>query len=68
MKMLLIMLAMLLNFQTATVHETYNDIVCFETKDGNLYECYGWIDNPDTEYLLIIVNDQVVEFMEVEGG
>ena len=66
--MMNMILALLTAFslQTATVHCTYNDVVCFETQTGERYECYGWVDNPTGDYLLVMAGDAVVEFVEVQ--
>ena len=64
MKMLLVMLSMMINLQPATVHKTYDDIVCFETRDGNLYECYGYVEDHTADYLLVMVDGQIIEFVQ----
>lgn len=63
-----IILALLLMFQLrpAVLHETYNNIACFETNDGNLYEAYS--DYPETlevgNYILIFYGDNLVGFVQ----
>lgn len=50
--------------QAATLHATYDNVACFETQDGNLWEVY--VDAPETldvygEYSLVMVGDAVVQ-------
>lgn len=64
MKILLIVLAMLVNFQSATLYETHDDVAVFETTDGNLWEVYVDEEPATGEYELMFVGDAVVQFAQ----
>lgn len=63
---LILALLMTVSIQTATLHCTHDDVACFETKDGNLWEVY--VDKPDAlavgEYDLLFVGDVIVQFAQ----
>lgn len=63
---LILALLMTVNIQTATLHCTHDDVACFETKDGLLWEVY--VDEPDIlmvgEYSLLFVGDNIVQFAQ----
>lgn len=64
MKTIIILIAMLFNFQSATLHSTYDNIAVFETADGNLWEVYTDSEPESGEYELMFCGDAVVQFIQ----
>ena len=64
MKILLVVLTMLFNFQSATLYETYDNIAVFEAADGILWEVYADEEPAAGEYELMFVGDTVVQFAQ----
>lgn len=64
MKILLVVLTMLFNFQSATLHSTYDNIAVFETVDGNLWEVFVDSEPEPGEYELMFCGDAVVQFTQ----